>query len=142
MKNSVKRTFRAGLVCLALAGTTLAAEAAGPKGNKAVQKAREMVEEAGTHDWLTLAKAAEKCFLVDQNLKEAYDWLQKSLEINETVYNLTLQGDYFLKNDLPRRAMSSYLKALDMGHRNIEEFDAQELEKKVWKVRNIIYPAK
>lgn len=140
MKNSMKRMLLAGAVCFATLATTHVTRAEeGPKETKAVQKAREMVEEAGYHDWMTLAKAAEKCLAVDQNLKEAYGWLEKSLEINETVYNLTLQGDYFLKNDLPRKAMNSYLKALDMGRRNIEDFDARELELKVWKVRNIIY---
>lgn len=139
MKNSVKRTIKTGFVCLMCLGLSGLA-VADPKDNKKVQKARAMVEEAGDHDWMALAKAAETCFVVDQNLKEAYGWLEKSLEINETVYNLTLQGDYFLKNDLPRKAMNSYLKALETGRRNIKDFDARELERKIWKVRNIIYP--
>ncbi len=128
-------------VCLTLATTTQVTLAAKPKDSKkTVQKAREMVEAAGYHDWKTLAKAAEKCLVKDQNLKEAYEWLEKSIEINETVYNLTLQGDYFLKNDLPRKAMLSYLKALEMGRKEIKDYDGRELELKVWKVRNIIYP--
>lgn len=142
MRNSVKRTvstLAAGLMLTATAGMALA----GPNEkseSRAVQKARAMVEEAAYHDWFTLAKAAERCIVIDKNLKEAYDWLAQSVEIRETVYNLTVLGDYYLKNDLPREAINSYLKALGMGRREIEDFDGRQLEQKVWVVRNIIYP--
>lgn len=63
-----------------------------------------------------------------------------SLDLNETVYNLTVLGDYYLKNELPVEAMNSYLKALGKGRSEIEDFDGRELESKVWVVRNIIYP--
>lgn len=128
---------------LALAGATTTSVVAGPKEkseSKAVQKARLMVENAAYHDWHTLAKAAERCIVIDRNLKEAYDWLAKSIEIRESVYNLTVLGDYYLKNDLPVKAMNSYLKALALGRSDIADFDGRQLESKVWVVRNIIYP--
>lgn len=143
MINSVKRTFAAGLVGLSLVGMTNVAWAEGPKErneSRAVQKAREMVEESAYHDWHTLAKAAERCIVIDKNLKEAYDWLEMSIELKETVYNLTVLGDYYLKNDLPVKAMNTYLKALGMARNENRAFDGSELESKIWVVRNIIYP--
>lgn len=143
MRNSVKRTLVAGVMSLSLIGMTNLVWAAGPKEkneSRAVQKAREMVEESAYHDWKTLAKAAERCIVIDKNLKEAYDWLSKSIDLNEAVYNLTVLGDYYLKNDLPVKAMNTYLKALGKGRSEIEDFDGRELESKVWVVRNIIYP--
>lgn len=124
-------------------GMTNDARAEGPKErneSRTVQKAREMVEESAYHDWRTLAKAAERCIVIDKNLKEAYDWLEMSIELKETVYNLTVLGDYYLKNDLPVKAMNSYLKALGIARNEVRDFDGRELESKIWVVRNIIYP--
>lgn len=143
MRTLMKSRLGMGLLSLSLVGLSTLARAEGPKErseSKMVQKARERVEEAAYHDWYTLAKAAERCIVLDQNLKEAYDWLSKSIEIKESVYNCTVLGDYYLKNDLPRDAMNSYLKALGMGRSEIEDFDGRELERKIWKVRSIIYP--
>ncbi len=143
MKNSVKRILTFAMIYAASMGATNYVWAEGPKESnesKVVLKAREMVEESSYHDWRTLAKAAEKCFVIDKNLKEAFDWLSMSLDINESVYNLTVLGDYYLKNDLPKKAMNSYLKALIVGRRDGADFDRQEIESKVWVVRNILYP--
>lgn len=143
MINSVKRTLAVGLLGLSLMGMTNDARAEGPKErneSRTVQKAREMVEESAYHDWRTLAKAAERCIVIDKNLKEAYDWLEMSIELKETVYNLTVLGDYYLKNDLPVKAMNSYLKALGTARNEFRDFDGRELENKIWVVRNILYP--
>ena len=83
--------------------------------NKTVSKARLAVEEAAPDDWHTYAESAEKCMKKKVNLKEAKVWLDKSLEIQETPYNLAVMGDYYHMNALPEQALEYYVKSLRLG---------------------------
>lgn len=95
-----------------IAVTFAAASAAHTAGDKAVNKAREMVANAGPDDWKTYALAAEKCIEKNSNMAEANEWIDKSLKINENPLNLRIKGDYFRKNNLEDKAIEMYVKAV------------------------------
>ncbi len=78
---------------------------------KVVEKARYAVEQAAPDDWYTLAKSAEKCIRKGVNLKEAAAWLNQSIRIKRTPYNLEVQGDYFASNQLPIKAIRAYAES-------------------------------
>ena len=78
---------------------------------KIVEKARYAVEQAAPDDWYTLAQSAQKCIQKGINLKEAVVWLNESLRIKRTPYNLEIQGDYFAKNRLPLKAIHAYAES-------------------------------
>ncbi|NJN28399.1 MAG: hypothetical protein HC819_21720 [Cyclobacteriaceae bacterium] len=102
--------------------------------DRTVEKTREAVENASPHDWYTLALSAEKCFKKNVNLKEASEWLDKSLEIAEAPFNLELKGDYYYDNKLPEKALEYYLKAMNTLKENDGKADVSKIQKKVAKI--------
>ena len=105
--------------------------------DKAVEKAREAVENASPDDWMTLAKSADKLIQRKKNLKEANEWLEKSLAIKETVYNLTVRGDYYLVNNLPDKALDYYVKAMNLAKSEDADADITGIQMKVAQITNI-----
>ena len=103
--------------------------------DKTTEKAREAVASAAPHDWQTLAQSAEQCIKKRVNMKEAAVWLDSSLKIKETPFNLSLKGDYYYVNNLPELAMPFYVKALQLGKKNDFYFDGSELQQKINKTR-------
>ena len=107
----------------------------GFRDDKTTFKARKAVEEAAPDDWLTLAKSAEACIKKNVNLKEAAEWIDKSLAIKETSYNLKVKGDYYLKNNLPNEAISTYILSLKKAHEENPNSDPTALQEKITEIR-------
>ncbi|MCG8307280.1 MAG: hypothetical protein MI975_07790 [Cytophagales bacterium] len=105
--------------------------------DRTTEKAREAVENAGPHDWYTLAVSAEKCFKKKVNLKQASEWLDQSLEIAETPFNLELKGDYFIDNKLPDKALEYYVRAMNTIKERDGEGEVAHLQKKISKIIKI-----
>ncbi len=111
---------------------------AGPGNNdKAISKARAAIEKASLDDWETYAKSAEMCISKNVNMKEASKWLDHSIAIKATTYNLRVKGDYYLKNKLPRKAMEQYLKAIDIGKAKDNNYDMSDLQNRIGKARKL-----
>ncbi len=105
--------------------------------DRMIEKTRETVENAGQYDWYTLAICAKKCFEKNVNLKEAANWLNQSLEIAETPFNLELKGDYYYQNQLPDKALDYYVRAMNMLKIRDGEADIAGIQKKVSKIIHI-----
>ena len=105
--------------------------------DRTTEKTREAVENASPHDWYTLAISAEKCFKKNVNLKQASNWLDQSLEIAETPFNLELKGDYFINNKLPDKALEYYVRAMNTIKENDGDGEVTHLQKKISKIINI-----
>ena len=103
------------LLVVFVAGSTVGSSFADNRADKITRKARQAVENASPDDWHTLAKAAEKCIAKGINLKEAAVWLDQSIAIKETAYNLKVKGDYYRSNRLPERALECYSKSIRVG---------------------------
>jgi hypothetical protein len=84
-----------------------------------------------------LAISAEKCFKKNVNLKEASEWLDQSLEIAKTPFNLELKGDYYNVNRLPDKALEYYVQAMNVLKENDGEADVSKIQKKVSTIINI-----
>ncbi|MEM6840793.1 MAG: hypothetical protein AAF632_01095 [Bacteroidota bacterium] len=108
-------TFSQTLFAFAFLLTVSVSAFANNNTDKTTQRAREAVENAAPDDWYTLAKAAEKCIAKKVNLKEAAEWLNKSLAIHESAFNLKVKGDYYVHNKLPEKALEYYSKSIRVG---------------------------
>lgn len=104
---------------------------------KTTEKTREAVENAGPHDWYTLAASAEKCFKKKVNLKEASEWLDQSLEIAQMPYNLELKGDYYMLNKLPDQALEFYVRAMNVMKEQDGQADVSKIQKKISEIISI-----
>jgi len=134
----MRRNFQKVLVVALVTIFSLASNGVFASGvDKTTEKARMAVNSASPHDWYTLAKSAKQCFKKQVNLTEAYTWLQKSLEIAENSYNLTVLGDYYMMNDLPQKALDSYSKAITMLYEDNNQADLGELQLKIANAKNM-----
>ena len=113
--NRITVIFTRILFVILVVGSTAGSSFAVPRADKVTQKAREAVANASPDDWYTLAESAKKCMDNGVNLKEAAVWLDQSIAIKETSYNLKLKGDYYLSNRLPERALDYYSKSIRVG---------------------------
>lgn len=124
------------LFLLGLAALFISAGAyAGTDNNKTAEKARQAVEEAAPDDWYTFAKSAERCIRKKVNLAEAKNWLEKSLKIKQTPYNLAVMGDYYHLNKLPEEALKYYVKSLRVGLEHDVNYRDPVTHEKMMKVR-------
>ena len=103
---------------------------------KTTEKTRDAVENASPDDWYTLAVSAEKCFKKKVNLKEASEWLDLSLEIAQTPFNLELKGDYYVSNRLPDKAIEYYVRTINTMKEQDKDADVTQVQKKIAKIIN------
>ncbi len=105
--------------------------------DRTTEKTRDAVESADPDDWYTLAISAEKCFEKKVNLKEAGKWLDQSLEIAETPFNLELKGDYYIKNQLPDKALEYYVRTMNTIKAIDGEGEVTHIQKKIAQIIKI-----
>jgi hypothetical protein len=121
-------------VMVFLVGSTAPSLLATSRIDRTTERARRAVEQASPDDWHTLAKSAEQCIDKGVNLKEAATWLNQSLAIKETAYNLRVQGDYYVMNQLPERALESYSKSIRVGKLDDPSYADVATQKKIVKL--------
>lgn len=140
---NVTSNVRRMMMALAIVFVFTSGVYAAPKAteNKTVEKARLAVEEAAPDDWFTYAEAAQKCMKKKVNLKEAKTWLQKSLDIKETPYNLAVMGDYYHMNKLPEKALEYYVNSLRLGLEQDINYEDQATHAKMMKARSAVIKA-
>jgi len=131
VKNLSLRMFSLLLVMTMVASTTNAAD----NKDKVTLKARTAVQNASPEDWLTLAESAEVCFDKGVNLREASDWIDLSLSIKETSYNLEVKGDYYFASNLYEKALTHYVKSMKKGMEDQPGFDTRHIQAKIVEVR-------
>lgn len=102
--------------------------------DKTTEEAREAVQNASPDDWYTLAKSAKKCIDKGVNLKEAAQWLDQSLAIKETAFNLKVKGDYYIQNKLPEKALEYYSKSIRVGKLDDPSYMDAETQEKILKL--------
>ena len=103
------------------------------RNEKIVSKNRDAVENAAPDDWYTLAYCAKTCIDKKVNSKEVATWIEKSLAIKETAYNMEVKGDYFVVNKLNDEALKCYIKAISLASEN-NNFESADLQKKIAKI--------
>jgi tetratricopeptide (TPR) repeat protein len=136
MKNLISKISLSLIIAMVLSGSF--AFANGPFGQKSEEKvdkttlkARDAIKKASPDDWMTYAKSAEKCLKKNVNLKEAAEWIDRSLEITEAPYNLTIKGDYYLANNLKDKALEMYVKGLRVGQEQNPSFDGTFIQERI-----------
>ena len=126
----MKGILKIGIMLLGMvAYTTLSAQDG--RESKILSKHKTVIENAAPDDWKTLAKSADACLKKNVNTREIASWIDRSLEIKKTAYNLEVKGDYYMANNLPEKAGEYYLEAIENGMSNDPDFDSSELQEKI-----------
>ncbi len=123
------------LAVIVLMGSSIAF-ASDPE-SKTVEKAREAVE-SNSGDWKVLAESAEKCFRKGENIEQAMQWINKSIEINPDPMNYEIKGDYFNAQSKYKKALEQYYQAIIVGKQQNFWFDNKQLQKKIWETKSAI----
>lgn len=122
---------------LLLSGVSLYVYSSDGKNGKTLNKYRDIVEESAPDDWFTLASCAERCIKKNIVNKEVAEWIDRSLEIKKSSYNLEIKGDYYMKNKLPEKAGEFYLEAIRIGLEEDKNFDSTGLQTKIARIVNL-----
>lgn len=70
-------------------------------------------------------------------IKEASKWLDQSLDIAETAFNLELKGDYYNDNRLPDKVLEYYVRTMTKVKENDIRANVTHIQKKIAKITNI-----
>ena len=125
------------LIILLLCVVNLSAYPADGKNEKILNKNREIINDSAPDDWYTLASCAKLCMKKNVLNKEVAEWIDRSIEIKKTSYNLEIKGDYYIINKLPDKAGEYYLEAIRIGFDEDKNFDSSELQSKIAKIVNL-----
>ena len=125
--NRIKKLSTLGLA-LFISVVSMTAEA---KNDKTVAKARIAVENASPDDWKTYAKSAKMLIRKKSSMTEAKQWIEKSISIRETPFNLEVFGDYYVANEVPRKASEYYVKSMTKMREENPGCDISEIQAKV-----------
>ena len=126
----IVRCFMVLLVC----GLSLYGYSFDGKSGKTLTKNRDIVQESAPDDWYTMAFCAEQCIKKNIVNKEVAEWIDKSLEIKKSSYNLEIKGDYYMKNKLPKKAVEFYLEAMKVGLEEDKNFNYSDLQSKIARI--------
>ncbi len=83
--------------------------------DKVLTSARKAVAEAKPDDWRTPYRAAAFCLDNNVSLDQARDWLEKSIAVKETMYNLTGKARLLALEGKKADAISLAKKAIAVG---------------------------
>ena len=122
---------------LLLGGVSLNVHSSDGKNSKILNKYRDIVEESAPDDWYTLASCAEQCLKKNIVTKEVDEWINKSLKIKRSSFNLEVKGDYYMKNKLPKKAGEFYLEAIRVGLEEDKNFDSSGLQSKIARIMDM-----
>ena len=122
---------------LLLSSVSLNVHSSVGKNSKILNKYRDIVQESAPDDWYTLASSAAICLKKDIVNKEVAEWIDRSLKIKKTAYNLEIKGDYYMKTRLPEKAGAFYLEAMRVGLEEDKNFDSSELQSKIARIMNM-----
>jgi hypothetical protein len=122
------------LMVVILCGISFSTKALDGKNEKFMNKHREIINELSPDDWYTLAASAESCIKKNIINKEVAEWIDRSLKIKKTAFNLEVKGDYYMKNRLPDKAGEYYLEAIKVGIDEDDHFDSSELQEKIARI--------
>lgn len=95
-----------------------------------VSRAKKAVASS-PDDWYVLASAADVCLEQHANLKEARQWIEKSLEMEENAYTLEVMGDYYLESNEPLKAIEYYVLSLKKARDTQNELNPENQQAKI-----------
>lgn len=130
MKNLTKIISIVTLILLT-SQVTLAGKPETTDEDMLIVKHREHVEKAKPNDWKTPAMCVNELVSYRIKSEEALNWINRSIEIKETVFNRVVKGDYYLVMEEVDKAQNEYIRAINLAR---EEGKNELIPDIQWKV--------
>lgn len=103
--------------------------------DKVLIKARKAVAGNFDNNWKVFAQSAQMIIEEGVALEEAKSWLDTSLKIQKTPFNLEVMGDYYFTKGDKASAIKYYLESLVLLKETNLNPDTGFLQAKIWKSR-------
>lgn len=96
-----------------------------------IDKHQTIIAKADVKDWQTYAKCANELVSMQICSKEILSWINKSIEIKETVFNRTVKGDFLVLTGQYINAKKEYIRAIGLAQKSGEKDKIPDLQ---WKI--------
>ena len=103
--------------------------------DKILNKARKAVASNFDNSWKVFAQSASMIIDKGVALEEAREWLEASLKIQKTPFNLEVMGDYYFATGDNKTAIKYYYESILLLKETTLNPDTGPLQAKIWKAR-------
>ena len=119
-------------VVIALFSTSLVfADGNDTRTAELIDKHQTIIEKAKVTDWKTYAECANELVSMRISNEEILSWINKSIEIKETIFNRTVKGDFLLLEGEYINAKKEYIKAISLAQKSGKKKVIPDLQ---WKI--------
>lgn len=127
---------RSVIITTIVVSLLLGLNARGADGNNSrveelIDKHQSKIAKAKLNDWKTYAECANELVSMQIANEEILSWINKSIQIKETVYNRTVKGDFLVLENKLREAKKEYVRAIELARNTSEEKKIPDLQ---WKI--------
>jgi hypothetical protein len=96
-----------------------------------IDKHQSRIARAKLNDWKIYADCANELVIMRIANAEILSWINKSIEIKETVFNRTVKGDILVLQGKTTEAQKEYVKAIGLAQNTEQENKIPDLQ---WKI--------
>jgi len=125
------RIFTTLIVIAALGITTAFADGYDTKTEQLIDKHQAKIEKANATDWKMYAECANELVSLRICSDEILAWINKSIDIKETVFNRTVKGDFLVLAGQYIDAKKEYIQAISLAQKNGQKEIIPDLQ---WKI--------
>lgn len=125
------RVFTTFIVITLFSATFAIADGNDTRTEELIDKHQALIEKAKVKDWKTYADCARELVSMKICNEEILSWINKSIEIKETVFNRTVKGDFHLLSGEYVNAKKEYVKAISLAQKSGEKSKIPDLQ---WKI--------
>lgn len=125
------RVFTAFIVIALFSTTFVYADGNDTRTEELIDKHQTIIANAKVKDWKTYANCANELVSMQICSAEILSWINKSIEIKETVFNRTVKGDYLVLAGQYINAKKEYIKAISLAQKSGDRSIIPDLQ---WKI--------
>lgn len=125
------KNIAAIVVILLFSTASVLADGNDSRKDELIGKYQSRIDKAKEHDWQTYAECADELLSLRITCEEVCNWIEKSIQIKETVKNRTLKGDLMVLQGKYTEAKKEYIKAIALAQHSDEAHLIADLQ---WKI--------
>ncbi len=125
------RVFTTFIVITLFSATFAFADGNDTRTEELIDKHQTIIAKAKIKDWKTYANCANELVSMKISNEEVLSWINKSIEIKETVFNRTVKGDFLVLAGQYIDAKKEYIKAISLAQKSGEKSKIPDLQ---WKI--------
>jgi hypothetical protein len=125
------RVFTTFVVIALFSASSVYADGNKSRTEELIDKHQSIIDKAKVKDWKTYADCANDLVSMRICNEEILSWINKSIEIKETIFNRTVKGDFLLLAGEYKNAKKEYVKAISLAQKSGKKNVIPDLQ---WKI--------